>query len=381
MAHVSVPSVCCHFGCPSHPITHVDKNFISHERSESKELAKCCSLESNRSAIGTGQRINLSAYIKQTTKPLHELGNGTSCCNEGKETHVSRLLSAIQKTLTAKPCPRTKCQICGERFTSREKLFKHLRAYSHAPNWTTSVLLTELQTLRNFIQNHSNKHQLDHARWCLQQLATTVNRMKPQEARKISRARADNGATILHFLVDLWAAWSKTESYKNKSCSFVATLQQLASWAIRSSTISPELPLSHNKLPASSKTVWCGPWFSKCDGSQRRKYCGFQRAQQILQQAEMNKPLTDFFISKDKCWVHHDCKPGETALEVCTDLPFVRMHEFKIKVRYIYVKAMFISLFQFCHSTNFIIIHRQLSVWVAFPSSRPPHAAPPALKV
>ena len=60
---------------------------------------------------------------------------------------LSTLLSALRKPLEPKPCPRTECVMCGEQFTSRERLFKHLRAHSHAPNLTSSVLLAELQTL------------------------------------------------------------------------------------------------------------------------------------------------------------------------------------------------------------------------------------------
>ena len=333
MALISIPSGHCRFGCRSrfcpsqHAICELNMtlDLTLHEQSRSEGSSKILRLEKNGSATGTGPRIDSSSDKKQTTEPLHGRHIGTALHHQDKGKFVSILLSALQKPLQAKPFPRTKCQICGENFSSREKLFKHLRAHSHAPNWTPSLLLAELQTVRDFVQNYSNEHQLDHARWCLQKLVTAVDRMKPHEARKMSRARADNGATILHFLVDLWAALSKKNWFTRTSRSFVTILKQLIAWAISSSEISPKFPVSHSKLPASSKTSWCGPWFTKCAGAQRRKYCGFQSEQRILQQAEMKKPLTDFFISEEKCWMHHDCKPGETALEVCTGLPFVRM--------------------------------------------------------
>ena len=210
------------------------------------------------------------------------------------------------------PCSRKVCSTCGRQFTSRTQLFKHLRIHSHGQNWTQTALLAELQTLLEFLKKRQYDQSLHYARWCLQKIVNAVSALRPQEAREIARSRAHNGATILHFLLNIWCAWPKKPL---PPISVFQLLKQLASWAIRSSEISP---------PPQEKSVteWSGLWFTKHSGFQRGSYCGYQSAQRARQQAALTKPLAEFCISGDKCWPHHSCRPGESALQVCVGLGF-----------------------------------------------------------
>ena len=292
--------------------------------------------------------------VKQRAIATHGEQTGCYSLRKGKDAFCSAFLSALKQPTTSPPrLSGNVCGVCQRQFSSRNKLFGHLRSNNHGQNWTPTALLVELQALVYLLQNQTSKSQdrpqehrakLCYVFWCLQKIVSTVPHLQSQEAHRMARTRAQNGATILHFVVDLWAICTKV--FYSKICSeagpkvvcskvnsnvqkpfstllpaVIQNLKRIISWAIRNSKLSPKLPISHSKLPASSKMSWSGPWCTKHSATARGKYCGFKSAQQILQResdrAANAKPLVNFTINMDIIWTRHDCKPGETALQVC----------------------------------------------------------------
>ena len=292
----------------------------------------------------TPAKVLPSVPGKQTEINIHRQQVVSSSQRKDKDAICSAFLSALKQPVTsAQALPGNVCVVCHTRFSSRTKLFKHLRCKGHGKNCTPTALLLELQALMDLLKNKtykSHRTQLCYVFWCLQKILTALSHLQPHEARRVARTRAHNGATILHFVVDLWAICAKgfsskviletvsnsgttTKPFPTVMPRVVQILKLLISWAIRSSKISPKSTINKSKLLASSKPVWCGPWFTKHSATSRGEYCGYQNArrdaQRDAQRALDSKSLTEFAISNDTIWTHRDCKPGETALQVCRE--------------------------------------------------------------
>ena len=224
----------------------------------------------------------------------------------------------------AKKLPSRKvCSTCGMKFSSRNKLFKHLRSVSHGQNRVQNALLVQLQELLEFLLNGppsketKSEQKLRSAGCRLQKIATMVSRLQPQEARAIARMRADNGATILHFLLDIRAAWPKY-GFRVVDDSNVpqALLKKLVSWTICSSEITK---------PVQKKVAkqWSGP----CQ-NQRGAYCWYSTPyptygiyiRPSYPQSTRPTEVASFRLRTDTCWVYHTCRPGESAFQVAMRL-------------------------------------------------------------
>ena len=223
---------------------------------------------------------------------------------------------------------RTVCSTCGMKFSSRNKLFTHMRSVSHGQNRVQNVLLVQLQELLGILLNGPpskktkcglfvKEPKLRSAGCRLQKIVNMVSRLQPQEARAIARMRADNGATILHFLLDIRAAWPKY-GFRVVGDSNVpqALLKKLVSWTICSSEIT---------TPVQKKVAkqWSGP----CQ-NQRGEYCWYSTPyptdgiyiRPSYPQSTRPTEVASFRLCTDTCWVYHTCRPGESAFQVAMRL-------------------------------------------------------------